>query len=200
MKSKLLVIGGGAGARLATTYSNYSQIAVYSVFCTLEPRWLEIKSFSSAVSLINEGETDYFIGTGDNIMREEHFIKFTDATGKVPCNIVHHSAIVEDGALLGSGILICPNAVVNINAKIEDGVIINTNSTVEHDCHCEAFSQISPGAVLAGGCRVGRRAFVGAGSTLLPKVAVERDAIVGAGSVVTRNIPPQATVKGSPAR
>jgi maltose O-acetyltransferase len=48
--------------------------------------------------------------------------------------------------------------------------------------------------------RIGRNVWIGAGAIVLPGVTVGDDAIIGAGSVVTRDVPPGATVVGNPAR
>lgn len=47
--------------------------------------------------------------------------------------------------------------------------------------------------------RVGQNVWIGSGAIILPGVTVGDDAIIGAGSVVTRNVPPGATVMGNPA-
>ena len=47
---------------------------------------------------------------------------------------------------------------------------------------------------------IGRNAWIGGHAILLPGVTVGDGAIVGAGSVVTRDVPPGATVAGNPAR
>jgi acetyltransferase-like isoleucine patch superfamily enzyme len=48
--------------------------------------------------------------------------------------------------------------------------------------------------------RLRRGCLIGSGVNLLPGVEVGEGAVVGAGSVVTRDVPPGARVKGSPAR
>lgn len=48
--------------------------------------------------------------------------------------------------------------------------------------------------------RIGRNVWIGGGAILLPGVTVGDDAVIGAGSVVTRDVPPGATVAGNPAR
>ena len=48
--------------------------------------------------------------------------------------------------------------------------------------------------------RIGAGADVGVSAVILPGVTVGRGAIVGAGAVVTRDVPPNAIVAGSPAR
>jgi maltose O-acetyltransferase len=47
---------------------------------------------------------------------------------------------------------------------------------------------------------IGRNVWIGGAAIILPGVSIGDDAIIGAGSVVTRDVPPGATVAGSPAR
>ena len=48
--------------------------------------------------------------------------------------------------------------------------------------------------------RVGHRASIGTSATILCGITIGDGAIVGAGSVVTKDVPPGATVAGNPAR
>ena len=47
---------------------------------------------------------------------------------------------------------------------------------------------------------VKRGASIGSGATLLGGITIGENAIVGAGSVVTKDVPPNTTVAGNPAR
>jgi maltose O-acetyltransferase len=47
---------------------------------------------------------------------------------------------------------------------------------------------------------IGNNVWIGGGAIILPGVTIGDDAIVAAGSVVTRDVPPGATVAGNPAR
>ena len=47
---------------------------------------------------------------------------------------------------------------------------------------------------------VKRGAAIGSGATLLGGITIGENALVGAGSVVTKDVPPNATVAGNPAR
>jgi len=47
---------------------------------------------------------------------------------------------------------------------------------------------------------IGRNAWIGGGAIILPGITIGDDAVVAAGAVVTRDVPPGATVLGNPAR
>jgi acetyltransferase-like isoleucine patch superfamily enzyme len=77
-------------------------------------------------------------------------------------------------------VTVCEDAVVGYQATIL--------------CHEYLQDEYRTGEVV-----VGERAMIGAGAVLLPGVEVGADAQVGANSVVTRDVPPGATVAGVPA-
>ena len=47
--------------------------------------------------------------------------------------------------------------------------------------------------------RIGANVWIGGGVIILPGITVGPDAVIGAGSVVTKDVPPGATVRGNPA-
>lgn len=85
---------------------------------------------------------------------------------------------------------------------IEDGVTISFRVTVVVHDDAKRLDRTAAGAgdgtvapvVLRRGC------YLGAGCLVLPGVTVGEQAIVAAGAVVTRDVPPGATVVGNPAR
>ncbi len=62
------------------------------------------------------------------------------------------------------------------------------------------FAEREAGLEFGRPIHIGRNVWIGGGTIILPGVSVGDDAIIGAGSVVTRNVPPGATVVGNPAR
>ena len=106
------------------------------------------------------------------------------------------------------------------NISVGDGVFLNFNCVILDvvDVSIGDQTQIGPGVqiltadhprdsnVRAQGLEfgrpihIGRNVWIGGGALLMPGVTVGDNAVIGAGSVVTRDVPPGATVMGNPAR
>lgn len=114
--------------------------------------------------------------------------------------LVHPRAWVADTARLGRGTQVLANAIVAAGARVGDACIINHGAQVDHECRLGDGVHIAPGATLCGLVDIGDGAMVGAGAVVLPRVKIGADSIVGAGAVVTCDVPPKATVYGTPAR
>lgn len=65
-----------------------------------------------------------------------------------------------------------------------------------HDASTKAFLNYTK----IGKVRIGNRVFIGAESVVLPNVTIGNDVIIGANSTITKSIPDNCVVAGSPAR
>ncbi len=199
----IFIIGGSAGAKIATNIFNltHPHHVLYYVECfsddiTHNKIYPTIDKALEHLSLPN---IDYFIATGDNKMRQDHYEMIKSYTGKEPLNCIHPSSIIS-AKRIGNGNLICPNSVIHVDAYIGDCTIINTGSIVEHDCFVDDFTQISPNATLCGYVKIGKRSFISAGSTIIPKIKIGDDSTVAAGSVVIVDVPSNVMVAGIPSK
>jgi len=136
---------------------------------------------------------------GDASIRRQLFMS-AQAAGLAPINAVHRSAIVASSAVLGRGVAVMAGAVVNPRTCIGDNCIVNTGAIVEHDCVIGEHAHIATGAHLGGGVRVGAGAHVGAGATVKQGVSIGDRSVVGLGAAVIRDVEPDQTVVGVPAR
>ena len=201
--NSLFIVGGSAGAKIATnifkmTHPNHS---LYYVECFSEDIHQNkiYSTLDESLDFIKNNNVDYFIATGDNMMRRSHYNKIKEYTNREPINCIHPSVVCECKRI-GYGNLICPNAVLHIDSVIGNGTIINTGAIVEHDCIVGDFSQISPNTTLCGYVKIGENAFISASSTIIPKISIGENSIVAAGAVVINNIPPNVMVAGVPAK
>lgn len=101
------------------------------------------------------------------------------------CKISSHTFICE-GVTIGDGVFV-GHGVTFVNDRRPRATTADGSLQTEADWSCER-------TVIENG------ASIGSGVTLLGGVTVGENALVGAGSVVTRDVPPGATVAGNPAR
>jgi sugar O-acyltransferase (sialic acid O-acetyltransferase NeuD family) len=114
--------------------------------------------------------------------------------------IVHQAAWVAPSAELADGTVVLAGAIVNAGARIGPHAIVNSRAVVEHDVRIGAFVHVGPGAVVGGGTSIGSNVTIGLGALVRDHISVGDGAVIGMGAVVVADVPPGATVIGSPAR
>jgi UDP-2-acetamido-3-amino-2,3-dideoxy-glucuronate N-acetyltransferase len=123
---------------------------------------------------------------------------------------------IGDGTKIGSYVEIQKGARVGRNCKVSSHTFICEGVTIEDEVfvgHGVNFiNDKFPRATLENGALqteadwtvattlVCKGASIGTGATILGNVKIGERAIVGAGAVVTKNVPPGATVAGNPAK
>lgn len=139
------------------------------------------------------------VGVGDNRVRHQKLQELAAAGANI-VSVVHSSAKISQYAQLGTGSVVFANAVINADTVVGSGAIINTGAVIEHDCHLGNCIHVSPNATLAGGVTLGRMVWIGANACVKQLVSVGDGVIVGMGSVVIRDVGPDQTVAGNPAK
>lgn len=111
------------------------------------------------------------------------------------CNICDH-CYVENDVVLGDRVTVKPFVPLPDGLRIEDDVFIGPNAAFTNDHFPRSKHYLSefPHTTLRKGCTIG------ANAVILPGVTVGRYAMVGSGAIVSSNVPPNAIVKGVPAR
>lgn len=111
------------------------------------------------------------------------------------CNICSH-CLIENDVVIGDRVTVKSGVQLWDGLRVDDDVFIGPNVTFTNDKHPKSgnvnFKLLST--------RIESGVSIGGGSTLLPGVLIGAGATVGAGAVVTKDVPPGATVIGNPAR
>lgn len=142
----------------------------------------------------------FTIGIGNPVLRYKLCEKFCQLGGSYVSSISPLAQIGSYDVKIGEGTNVLVNSIFSNSVTLGKGCIVYYNVLITHDCVIGDFVELSPGVTLLGHVQVGSFTQIGANSTVLPKVKIGENVIVGAASVVTKDIPDNCLVVGTPAR
>ena len=121
-----------------------------------------------------------------------------------------HGVLIREGSRIGDGSRIGSFSQLDGCVEIGSGVSIQSNVYLPHLTRIGDRVFIGPGVIVTNdpypvsgrltGVRVRDEAVIGAGAILRAGVEVGRRSVIGAGAVVTKDVPEDSVVVGSPAR
>lgn len=115
-------------------------------------------------------------------------------------NAIFPLAYISPNVRIGEGVVIYYGGIACTGASIGDHAIINSGAIVSHDTHLGDYSTLNPGVNLAGNVTVGEGCDLGVGCNVIQGISIGAWTTIGAGAVVTKDIPPNVTAVGVPAR
>ncbi len=144
-------------------------------------------------------------------------------------SIIRSGTVIYSGVRIGDNFKSGHNVLIRENIEIGNNVLVGTNSVLDGDCqignnvaiqtgvYVTRYTVIEDGVFLGPHCVttndkymeygrelkgpvIKRNARIGANAIIFPGITIGENAIVGAGAVVNRNVPPEDTVVGNPAR
>lgn len=208
--ARCIILGAGGHARVLIDCLRSSGYAEPCVLLDADrSRWggdvlgVEILGGDDLLpGLVKNGAEHFIVGlgaTGDNRPRQRLFELALSARLQ-PLTVIHSSAVCSQWTITGPGVQMLPSCVVNAGATLGANVIVNSGAIVEHDCTLGDHVHVATGARLASTVQIGTGAHVGAGATVKQGVRIGEWAIVGAGAVVVKDVAPNTTVVGVPAK
>lgn len=184
-KSKLLLVGAGGQGMAAASVARAAGFRVKG--------WLDDeKQRDHILGPVRDVERwakgcVLFLAVGDNLARAALSAQL--GKGYEYACLVHPTAVVSPGAVVGEGSIVMPFAFVGPGARIGRHCIVNTAAVVEHGCRVGDFSHICPNAALGGNVYVGGLCQVGIGASVRNGVCLGDRCVVGAGAAVVCDLP-----------
>lgn len=117
--------------------------------------------------------------------------------------LIHPSVLMPTSSLrpkIGVGSIVCAGSILTVAVTIGRHVVVNVACTIGHDTDLGDFATLLPGCNVSGFVVLEPCVSVGTGSQIIQRIRIGRSSIIGAGAVVVRNLPPECTAVGVPAK
>jgi sugar O-acyltransferase (sialic acid O-acetyltransferase NeuD family) len=140
------------------------------------------------------------VGSPRDFRVRERLVRRLDLPGQRYATVVHPTAQVGAGCLIGPGSVVLAHTVLTADVTVGAHVAVMPQVVLTHDDIVEDYVTIASGVRLGGTTRVGRGAYLGAGSLVREGTSVGAWSLVGMGSVVLDDVPSGEVWVGNPAR
>jgi sugar O-acyltransferase (sialic acid O-acetyltransferase NeuD family) len=148
--------------------------------------------------------TNFAITIADASVRQKIADRL-EAQGKIATTIISDLASVSPHAQIAPGAIFCDFTMATTNAEIGRHFHCNIYSYVAHDCKIGDFVTFAPAVRCNGNIHIEDFAYIGTSAVLrqgtpVAPLHIGRNAVVGMGAIVTKNVAPDTTVIGNPAK
>jgi len=143
---------------------------------------------------------DRFLLAIGQIEPRKRVVETLKSRGAVFLTMIHPTAYVDPGAVMGEGCIVYPFATIMNDVHIGDFVMLNIYSSAGHDTQIGSYSNLSPYATMNGFSVLEEEVFLGTHSSVLAYHRVGKGSKVSANSSVTQDVKPNTLVFGVPGR
>ena len=145
-------------------------------------------------------QTSVVVSIGKPAIRKKIVQQITKMGHSRFARLIHPTAWIGNRVEIGMGTVILAGALISTDIQVGCHAIINRNCTIGHDVFIDDFVTIAPSANITGSTHVGEGCDLGSACTFVNGASIGKWSVVGAGAVVPKDLPPNITAVGVPAK
>lgn len=199
----LIIVGAGGFAKSvldSVDHMNFCMVGYIDDIKLIGEDHLGFPVLGDSIDCVESPESYvYFVAIGNNAKRKIWFDKLKERNLSL-INVIDKTALVSHHATIGEGCFIGKLAILNHGSSVGDNCVINTRALVEHGCYIRNHVNVSTNATLNGDVICEDGSFIGSGTVVNGQITIGEWALVGSGAVVIRDVLPNSTVAGVPAK
>jgi len=144
-------------------------------------------------------ETTVVVAIAEPIARRRLVLDI-NCMGNTFATLVHPFTWIASRVSIGVGTIVYPGVLVDPDVRVCDHVILNKACTIGHDTVIKDLVTVSPGVNIGGMMTIGEGCFFGINSATNQGLSIGHWSTIGSGAVVVKNLPPNVTAVGVPAK
>lgn len=206
MKNLIIIGSGGMGREiynLAVNCVGYNTEYTIKGFLDDWPQAINsFQSYPPVIGTVDNYEVeldDVFVCSFGNVINKKKAIQAILDKGGEFINLIHPTATISMGVIIGIGCIILQNAVIGDHAKIGNFSLIQVSTVIGHDSVIGDYTRLDCNVVCVGGVIVEDEATIHTSAVISHNVVIGYGATVGALSFVIRKVKANTTVYGNPA-
>jgi len=145
-------------------------------------------------------ENDVFVCALGSVNWKKHYVELILSKGGIFTNLIHPTSIINSNVKLGKGLIIFMSSIISNDCTVGDFVSLQQYAAIGHDAKIGNWSHLNAYSFMGGYAELEEQVCLNTRATILPNIKVGNNATVGAGSIVLRNVKPNTTVFGNPAK
>lgn len=154
----------------------------------------------SSVEDFIPGKNDVFICALGDPKWVKHYTTIIENKGGKFISLINPTAYIGKNTKIGDGCIIGRWAYISCDITIGKHTVVEIFSAIGHDSIVGNYCHLGAYTALNGFVKVEDSVNIYTRSNILPHKKVGENSVVGAGSIVIRNVPPNTTVYGNPAK
>lgn len=198
----IVVGGGGQGKSIATILADMGATVIGFLDDSPDLQGTQVMGLpvlGGHQEILKLNVDGAILAIGSNAVRYRIYERLV-SWGVTMVNAIHPTAYIAPSAQIGQGVVVKYFGVVDAAATVGNNVIVGMHTMVAHDAQVGSHAHVSAGSRICGHVCIQEGAFVAVNATIVPATTVGAWSTVGANAVVNKDLAPNVTAVGAPAR